>query len=326
VIYIESTSRNPYYNLALEDYVFSSMDASESYFMLWQNSNTIVVGKYQNTAEEVNQKVVDEQGIRVVRRLSGGGAVYHDDGNLNFTFIMNKPRNKDFDFSSFVEPIIEALQDLDVDAEFSGRNDITIKGLKISGNSQYVKGERVLHHGCIMLDSNLERVKDALTVREAKFESRSVKSVRSRVTTINANAPHKITMEEFKDAIKKRVFLNENVTEYILNECDEASIERLMKDKYETWEWNYGFNKEYSLRREKKFNSGLVSVDMEVEHGRIRDIRITGDFFGVGEITCLTERMKGLALDDDLAENLDRLCVDEYIHGVTAKDLAELIK
>ena len=326
MIYIESQNYNPYYNLALEDYVFSSMDTSESYFMLWQNSNTIVVGKYQNTAEEVNQKAVEEQEIRVVRRLSGGGAVYHDDGNLNFTFIVNKDRNSDFDFSVFVEPIIEALSDLGVDAEFSGRNDITINGLKISGNSQYVKGERVLHHGCIMLDSNLDKVKDALNVREAKFESRSVKSVRSRVTTINANVPRRITMEEFKDAIKRRVFMNETVTQYFLSEDDEAAVEKLMNDKYATWEWNYGFSKEYSVRREKKFDTGLVSVDMEVEHGKIRDIRITGDFFGTGEIEDLTKRMKGLALDGDLVDNLEKMCVEDYIHGVTAKELAELIK
>ncbi|MBO4236064.1 MAG: lipoate--protein ligase [Firmicutes bacterium] len=326
MIYIESTSYNPYYNLALEEFVFSSMDPKEPYFMLWQNENTIVVGKYQNTNEEINQEAVDAQHMNVVRRLSGGGTVYHDEGNLNFTFIVNKGNSPDFDFSIFVVPIIDALRSLGVDAEFSGRNDITINGLKISGNSQYVKGGRVLHHGCIMLDSNLDKVKDALNVKEAKFESRSVKSVRSRITTINANAPRKIIMQEFKDAIKKQVFKNEDVKQHFLTPEDERAVEKLMREKYETWEWNYGSNKKYSMRREKKFDTGLVSVDMEVEHGIIKDIGISGDFFGSGEINELTSKIIGLALNEDLVDNLEKLCVESYIHGVTAEDLANLIR
>ena len=194
MIYIESTSTNPYYNLALEEHVFEHLDQRENYFMLWQNENTIVVGKYQNTAEEVNQEFVAAQGIRVVRRLSGGGAVYHDAGNLNFTFIADQKGFADFNFEAFVSPVLQALESLGVHAEFTGRNDLVLSGCKFSGNSQYAKGGRVLHHGCIMLDSNLDKVGDALRVREAKFTSKSVKSVRSRVTTINEHAPRKITM------------------------------------------------------------------------------------------------------------------------------------
>ena len=326
MIFIESKSRNPYYNLALEEFVFSSLDRNESYFILWQNSTTIVVGKFQNTIEEINPDAVDANDIKVVRRLSGGGAVYHDDGNLNFTFIVSKEGNKEFDFSVFVEPIVKALSDLGVHAEFTGRNDITIDGLKISGNSQYIKNGRVLHHGCIMLDSNLDKVKDALAVREAKFESRSVKSVRSRVTTINANAPRKISMEEFKEAIKRNVFLNGEVREYQLTEDDEHEIERLMREKYETWEWNYGFSKKYKVRHEKKFDSGLVSVDLDVEHGKISDIKISGDFFGSEEIAELEEKIKGLQLDDELEGHLEKLDIGKYIHGVSAGDLARLMK
>ena len=326
MVFIESRSTNPYYNLALEEYIFNNMDPSESYFLLWQNANTIVVGKFQNTHEEINQEAVDANEIRVVRRLSGGGAVYHDEGNLNFTFIVSKEGNKEFDFSIFVKPIIKALSDLGVKAEFTGRNDITIDGLKISGNSQYIKNNRVLHHGCIMLDSNLDKVKDALRVKEAKFESRSVKSVRSRITTINEHAPSKISMETFKKAIKDNVFRDTEVREYCLTEDDQAEIAKLEKEKYCTWEWNYGFSKKYSMRREKKFDSGLVSVDLEVNGGRITDIRITGDFFGSGDISRLEEKMVGLMLDDQLESNLEKLDIPGYIHGVSAKDLSLLIK
>ena len=326
MVFIESRSTNPYYNLALEEYIFNNMDPSESYFLLWQNANTIVVGKFQNTHEEINQEAVDANEIKVVRRLSGGGAVYHDEGNLNFTFIVSKEGNKEFDFSIFVKPIIKALSDLGIKAEFTGRNDITIDGLKISGNSQYIKNNRVLHHGCIMLDSNLDKVKDALRVKEAKFESRSVKSVRSRITTINEHAPSKISMETFKKAIKDNVFRDTEVREYCLTEDDQAEIAKLEKEKYSTWEWNYGFSKKYSMRREKKFDSGLVSVDLEVNGGRITDIRITGDFFGSGDISRLEEKMVGLMLDDQLESNLEKLDIPGYIHGVSAKDLSLLIK
>ena len=146
MIYLEPPGTDPYFNLALEEYVFEQMDRSRAYFMLWQNSNTIVVGKYQNTAEEINQAFVDAHGIRVVRRLSGGGAVYHDTGNLNFTFIVDQDTAPGLNFKIFVRPVVEALARFGVHAEFTGRNDLTIGGMKFSGNSQYAKHGRLLHH------------------------------------------------------------------------------------------------------------------------------------------------------------------------------------
>ena len=326
MIYIESASRNPYYNLALEEYVFEQMDRSQSYFMLWQNDNTIVVGKYQNTAEEVNREFAEAQGIRVARRLSGGGAVYHDQGNLNFTFIADKDDLDDFNFRIFTMPVLKALETLGVHAEFTGRNDLVLDGRKFSGNSQYMKKGRVLHHGCIMLDSDLEKVRDALRVREAKFTSKSVKSVRSRVTTINEHAPRKITMDEFKAALKAQVFSENDITEYTLTPEDKAAVVRLMHEKYETWEWNYGFSRAYSIRREEKFDGGLVTVDMDVDHGVIKEIRLSGDFFGSGDIANLEQSLKGLPLDDRLAQRLADLGTENYIHGVSAEEMALLMK
>ena len=171
MVYLESHSTDPYFNLALEEYIFEHMDRSRQYFLLWQNDRTIVVGKYQNTAEEINQSYVEAHGIRVARRLSGGGAVYHDKGNLNFTFIVDQADNADFNFNVFVVPVLRALERFGVTAAFNGRNDLTIDGQKFSGNSQYARHGRLLHHGCIMLDSNLTNVADALKVKQAKFDS-----------------------------------------------------------------------------------------------------------------------------------------------------------
>lgn len=325
MVFLEATNTDPYFNLALEEYVFEHMDRKKEYFMLWQNYNTIVVGKYQNTAEEINQQFVDEHSIKVVRRLSGGGAVYHDKGNLNFTFIVNQAPDAEFNFKVFVVPVVRALKKLGVKAEFNGRNDITINGQKFSGNSQYMRHGRLLHHGCIMLDSNLTTVADALKVKDAKFNSKSVKSVRSRVTTINANAPRHISMDEFKNTLRECALENGEMEVYTLTEQDIAAVNRLRDEKYATWEWNYGRSPEYDLRVERKFDAGLVAIHLQAESGRIKQIHFSGDFFGNGEISELENAMISLRLDKHLEQNLDPLNVGYYINGVSAQDIANML-
>ena len=326
MIYIESDSTDPYYNLALEEYVFEDLDKGEEFLILWQNANSIIVGKYQNTAEEVNQSFVDEHHIRVARRLSGGGAVYHDTGNLNYTLIVDQKNNPDFNFSLFVIPVIEALRELGVNAEFNGRNDLTIGGRKFSGQSQYAKGGRIMHHGCIMLDSNLENVQDALRVKAAKFESKSIKSVRSRVTTINEHAPSPISMETFKETLKRHVLSTNNGGTYKLTPEDIAQIERLARDKYSTWDWNYGRSPACSIRRDAHFEGGLICVQMNVEYGSVSDIHFSGDFFGNRDLSQLEQSLIGLPLDEHLKEKLSDLSVEEYIHGMSADLLADLLR
>ena len=325
MFYLESPSRDPYFNLALEEYVFERMDKSKSYFMLWQNDNTIVVGKYQNTAEEIDQAYVDAHGIRVARRLSGGGAVYHDKGNLNFTFIVDRADAPGLNFKVFVEPVIRALARFGVHAEFTGRNDLTIDGMKFSGNAQYARRGRLLHHGCIMLDSNLTSVADALRVKEAKFDSKAVKSVRSRVTTINAHAPAPISMEDFKGALKECAMASGELEPCTLTEEDLAAIRKLRDEKYATWAWNYGFSPAYDMRREMKFPAGLVTAHLSAEGGKIKAVRFYGDFFG-GELGELEGAMVGLPLDGHLTEALEALRVGDYMSGITAEELSRLLR
>ena len=323
--YLESPSRDPYFNLALEEYVFERMDKSKSYFLLWQNDNTIVVGKYQNTAEEIDQAYVDAHHIRVARRLSGGGAVYHDRGNLNFTFIVDRADAPGLNFKVFVRPVVEALARFGVHAEFTGRNDLTIDGMKFSGNAQYARRGRLLHHGCIMLDSNLTSVADALRVKEAKFDSKAVKSVRSRVTTINAHAPAPISMEDFKRALKECAMASGELEPCTLTEEDLAAIRKLRDEKYATWAWNYGFSPAYDMRREMKFPAGLVTAHLSAEGGKIKAVRFYGDFFG-GELGELEGAMAGLPLDGHLTEALEALRVGDYMSGITAEELSRLLR
>ena len=325
MFYLESPSRDPYFNLALEEYVFERMDKSKSYFMLWQNDNTIVVGKYQNTAEEIDQAYVDAHGIRVARRLSGGGAVYHDKGNLNFTFIVDQADAPGLNFKIFVEPVIQALARFGVHAAFTGRNDLTIDGMKFSGNAQYARRGRLLHHGCIMLDSNLTSVADALRVKEAKFDSKAVKSVRSRVTTINAHAPAPISMEDFKGALKECAMASGALEPYTLTEEDLAAVRKLRNEKYATWAWNYGCSPAYDMRREMKFPAGLVTAHLSAEGGKIKAVRFYGDFFG-GELGELEGAMAGLPLDGHLTEALEALRVGDYMSGITAEELSRLLR
>lgn len=239
--YLESTKTDPSWNLALEQYVFDVLGPRDDCFMLWQNDNTIVVGKHQNTLEEINTDYVKEHGVTVVRRLSGGGAVYHDLGNLNFTFVAENRFGSEFDFSTFCRPVMDALRSLGVPAEINGRNDMTIEGRKFSGNAQYMKKGRIMHHGTLMYDSDLEAVSRALNVKPDKIESKGLKSVRSRVTNIRPYVTDQtLTVDGFREILRRSMFRAYPLTAYALTPEDLDTVERLRRDVYRRWEWNYG--------------------------------------------------------------------------------------
>lgn len=325
MIYLESPSTDPYWNLALEEFVFEHMDHCKQYFMLWQNDKAVVVGKYQNTAEEIDPQYVDEHQICVVRRLSGGGAVYHDMGNLNYTFIVDQEEKARFDFKEFAIPVIKALKRLGVPAEFNGRNDLIINGKKFAGNAQYAKNGRLLHHGCIMLDSNLEDVSNALRVRKSKFESKGIKSVRSRVTTINANSPCHISMDDFKACLKNELWFCDPLQPVTLTSEQLAKVQELRDTKYSTWEWNYGSSPDYLVRKERKFSFGTVTACLNVKKGCIAKVQFFGDFFGNGEIKDLESNLLGAPLNKQLRDILASINVEYYIDGLADETLYQLL-
>lgn len=323
MLYIESKSVDPYYNLALEEYLFNT--ASEDCFILWQNYNTIVVGKYQNTIEEISAKYVKEHDINVVRRLSGGGAVYHDLGNVNFTFITKQKEENTFCFEHFTKHIIDILEEYGINGEFNSRNDLIIKGRKFSGNSQYMKKGKILHHGTLLFNSDLEVLVNALSPDEAKIESKAVKSIQERVTNICEHMEREITLEEFKKSIKKHICSIDDVKEYKLTETENQRVCRLRKDKYVTWEWNYGQSPKCNIIKKGSCKGGgLVQIMMEVDSGYIKGAKIFGDFFAGEELSEFVKELEGCPYTE---EGVDK-CAEKIsgsILGINKEWLINLI-
>ena len=300
------------------------MDSMKDYFLLWQNDKAVIVGKYQNTLEEVDQTFVDERGIRVARRLSGGGAVYHDLGNLNYTFIVEEDRAEAFRFEVFTKPLLAALKELGVAAETSGRNDITIDGKKISGSSQYFRNGRLLHHGCILLDCDRDTLTRALQVKEGKIRSKSIKSVRSRVTSINEHLERPITMARFKEVLRKQVFAAAPHP-VVLSQGDLSEIQIWRDSRYATWEWNYGASPRCDIRREGYYPFGQISAELAMEKGRIQCLKLSGDFFGREELSSLEDLFRGRRLIPEDLSPLTGVDLGAYVSGLDWDTLIQLL-
>ncbi|MEB6334023.1 lipoate--protein ligase [Staphylococcus pseudoxylosus] len=317
---------DPTLNLAMEEYVLKNMPKDDSYFLFYINRPSIIIGKNQNTIEEVNQPYIDEQGIDVVRRISGGGAVYHDTGNLNFSFVTDDDGNSFHNFQKFTEPIVEALKSLGVDANLSGRNDIQVGEAKISGNAMVKVKDRMFSHGTLMLNSELDEVQNALRVNPAKIKSKGIKSVRSRVANISEFLDEPIDIDEFKEIILKSIFGETQVEEYKLTDEDWEKIEKLSNEKYRTWEWNYGRNPKYNFEREEKFEKGFVQIKLDVKKGRIEHAKIFGDFFGEGNITELENALEGTMHEfDSIEEALSNYDIYHYFGDIDRHELIRLM-
>ncbi|WP_020006335.1 lipoate--protein ligase [Salinicoccus albus] len=318
---------DPMVNLAMEEYVLREIPTDDSYFLFYVNQPSIIIGKNQNTFEEINEPYIKENNIKVVRRVSGGGAVYHDEGNLNFSFITEDDGNSFHNFSRFTKPIVDALNDMGIPAELSGRNDLEIKGKKVSGNAMFTQKGRMFSHGTLMLDSNVGEVQNALKVNPKKIESKGVKSVRGRVGNISDFPEGQIEMEDFKRKILAYIFDGEeNIEEYVLSDEDWEKINKLSEEKYQTWQWNYGKNPKYNYNVSHKFDAGLLDVRLNVKKGRIENAKIFGDFFGVGEVDVIEERLSGAehnkAAIDKALEDVD---ISHYLGKITKDELLDLI-
>lgn len=326
--YIENYSNDPQYNLAFEEYCFKNLDKAEDYVILWINGPAIIVGKNQNTSEEVNGEYVRENGIKVVRRVTGGGAVYHDLGNLNFSIITTATGSERIDFKKYNIPILKALEKLGIKGELSGRNDMTIDEKKFSGIAQSVWKSRVLNHGTLLFDTSLDVLSKALNVKADKYESKGVKSVRSRVTNIRNYLTEDADINVFRDLLLKYIFEMEGLTPEVYKLTDEEleDIDKLYREKYSTWEWNYGESPDFNYKNYKKYPFGSVDIRLDVHNGRIKDCKIYGDFFGTMDVKLLEDKLNGLKYNrQSLEEALMDEPLDKYFGNITLDEFIDLV-
>lgn len=311
MLLINNTNTDAYFNLAMEEYLLKT--TTEDIFMLWRNESAIIVGKNQNTLSEINYDYVKDNNIKVVRRQSGGGAVFHDLGNINFTFISCND-NSFSDFKRFTMPIIEALESLNIHAKFSGRNDLLIDNQKFSGNAQYNYKNKVMHHGTLLFSSEISDLSSALKVKASKFEGKSVKSVKSRVTNISDHLEKDMTVLEFKDYLMN--FMNNQDSNnhfYELNDKDINEVNKLVDEKYSTWQWNFGHSPKYSLNNELKYTGGNLEFSLNVEKGLINDIKFFGDFFGKEDVSHIENLLKNVKHDESSIKSvLSNINIDNY--------------
>ena len=322
--FLDLTTTDPAFNLAAEEYVFEKLPRDAMYVMLWQNDNAIIVGKHQNTLAQINEAFVREKGIKVVRRLSGGGAVYHDMGNLNYTIIADG--NGELNFGRFCGIVLDALARVGVKGELNGRNDMTIDGRKFSGNAQYAKQGRVMHHGTILFDSDSSVLAGALQVDEEKIKAKGVKSVRSRVTNVRPHLPKDMPLKQFKKVLLGSILTQFPGEEYIFTPADITEIEKLSL-RYRDWEWNYGKSPACDLVRKKRVEGcGTVEAYLTLDQGRIQQLQFRGDFFSAREPEGLAQRLVGLPLERQaLAAALLAEDVGSFFMGLHPEGLLDIL-
>ena len=316
-------------NLALEEHVLRNRMGDDDLLLFYVNAPAIIIGRNQNTAEEINSDVVAEKDIRVVRRVSGGGAVYHDLGNLNFSFMTRDVHNRFNRYDRFNGPVVDVLRELGVPAEIGGRNDIIADGRKISGNAQFATPDRMLSHGTLLLDSNLDDVTAALRPKPGKVESKGVKSVRSRVANISEFLAAPIDVAELRERILERIFGTrdrEKLPLLALDERDWSAARELMGRKYGTMAWNYGENPRSNVQRAQRFAGGEIDVRIDVQEGRVAGLRIFGDFMGRHDVDTIEKRLLGVLYERaSVVNELADLDLTAFFSGITRDEVLSIL-
>ncbi len=328
MIFIENEGiTNPKLNLALEEYILRNFSTDSDYLLFYINEPSIIIGRNQNTLEEINQEYITANNIHVVRRVSGGGAVYHDFGNLNFSFITNHDVKSLNNFKKFTAPVIKVLKGLGLDAELKGRNDIQVEEKKISGTAQFSTGKRMVSHGTLLLDTDLGEVVNALHVKMSKIQSKGHKSVRSRVANISEflNKPMKI--DEFRQLLLEGLYdESEPFESYHLTPEEWKAVHQLKEEKYDTWDWNYGRSPKFNIQRSRRFPVGEIDLRIFVEKGHIADFKIFGDFFGKEPVENLENLLRGARYEkEDITQLLKDIELKEYFGDIPKVEFIELI-
>ena len=322
MIYIETGSTDVYYNFALEYYFTLEKRLPETVFLFWRTTPTLMVGKYQNVLEEINKVYADEHGIHLVRRMSGGGTIYTDMGGWQFTFIQHKEAGE-IEFSQYIAPVIGALREVGVNAAFNGRNDLTIDGKKFSGNAQYRLGDCIVHHGSLLFDTDIAQMVASTTVDSYKITSKSIKSVRDRVTNISEHLPAPMDAEAFKETMVRHI-MNGSTATYTVTPEDDARIREIAGEQFRSWERIFGRSPKFTIDRTGRFAGGKVQFKLDVQRGLIRDAAVYGDFFSTLDADTLCAALMGCPYERGaVLAALRSHGIDGAVYRISAEELFE---
>ena len=315
---------DPYFNIAAEEYFLR--DSDQEYFLLYINEPSVIIGKHQNAYAEINYEFVRKNKIKIVRRISGGGAVWHDQGNLNFAFIRNSIEGELVNFKRYMQPVIDFLAELGLKASFEGKNSIAVNGYKISGNAEHVYKNRVLHHGTLLFNTNLNNLKEALKVDPQKYNDRSVKSVRTITTNIIEQLSPGITMKRFRDAFLKHIIDVEGEGRIIdLGSTEREKIQLLADNKFSRWDWNFGYSPPYRLTNKSGISGYELNIFMQVEKAHIIKIIISGNFFEPSMAKRIESALAGRKHEEDTMTGILRLTeLNDVFYRISPDELVKL--
>lgn len=327
MIFVDNEKNSdPRINLAIEEHLVRNVNLGSDILLFYINQPSIIIGRNQNTLEEINYPYVEEHQIIVVRRLSGGGAVYHDHGNLNFSFLNANGREYLHNFKKFTAPVVKVLNEMGVPAEMNGRNDIVVEERKISGNAQYAIGTKLVSHGTLLFNSDLSTVTEALNVKTEKIESKGIKSVRSRVANISEYLKHEMDIMEFRSRVKDGILSEANNGEYKLTEQDWQEINKISRDRYQQWEWNFGRSPKFNIQKTQRFPFGQIDARIEVHNGEIQNVKLFGDFLGLRDVGDVEAQLIGVRYEKKhLQEALENVELKDYLGGLSSQELASFL-
>lgn len=333
--YLAMKSHDIRRNLATEQYLMNSDRIKPPFMLFYIEKDCIIVGRNQNTLEEINQQYCEEHGVTVTRRLSGGGAMYQDLGNMCFSFVVPADEVRFGDFKDLVKPVVDALHEMGcTGAEVTGRNDIVVDGKKFSGNAMYTRGGKTFSHGTLMYNVNTDSVAHALRVPKDKIASKGIKSVRSRVTNIMQYLKpeyQNLTTMEFRDELIKHIYHTDSLAEaqkneYQLTAEDNAAIDQIEQELYKNWDWVYGKSPEFTVQKRHHFTSGTIDARFLIEDGHVKNLKIYGDFFGTGDVHDVETALQGLRYDPaTLRDALNQFDLNQYFMGISQTDVVALI-
>ncbi|MBP3236398.1 MAG: lipoate--protein ligase [Bacteroidales bacterium] len=320
--YLINNSTDPYFNLAFDEYCLENIHSEEPYFFLWRNRPAVIIGLNQNAYGEVNLEYLNANGITLARRVTGGGAVYHDLQNMNYTIIGRNPSP---------QPMVDALRQLGVPAELTGRNDIFVEGRKVSGYARRVAGNQEIIHGTLMYDVDLDTLQHVLDTPASKMKVKGISSVRSHVANLKEYLPQFKSLDELQAKLSEILSggdgpLLAQGSGYPNQDVIDAEVRRIAAEKFATWEFIYGHSHEADFNYKKKLPCGTVEASLRIDRGTITALTFSGDFLFDEPSEDLAKKLIGLRYDKaTLSAAIEKAGAGKYFRSANASQICSLL-